>query len=207
MLVFVDESGDPGMKGKPGSSKYFIVTAVVFTDNDEALKCEESICRVRSSLGLHERYEFHFNKCNQAIRERFLETVVGRKFFYHSMVMNKRLLWSKRFYDTGEFYRFTAGIVFENAEAKLNEAIVVIDKCGDRGFKTALIKHLKQAANKNGNKIKHVKMQESHANDLLQLADMVCGAVAKSLNDTGPKGWKYRRIIVSKEARVQLWPT
>ena len=194
------------MKGKPGSSKYFIVTAVFFEDAEEALKCEDAISRARADLRLHENFEFHFNKCSRAIRERFLQAVSGRKFFYHAMVMNKTMLWSNRFLESGEFYRFTAGIVFENAESRMDNATVVIDKCGDRVFKNELIRHLKTAANKNGNRIKRVKMQESHANNLLQLADMVCGAVAKSLNDPGPKGWHYRRIIRSKEARVQLWP-
>lgn len=206
MLVFVDESGDPGMRGKPGSSKYFVVTAVIFFDNDEAERCEESIRKIRCDLHLHERFEFHFNKCKRQIRERFLEVISGRRFIYHSMVMNKRALWSNRFLDSGEFYRFTAGIVFKNAESRLNEAIVVIDECGDRGFRTALAKHLKDRANRNGNKIKQVKMQASHANDLLQVADMICGAVARSLNEPGPAGGAYRKIIAAREAKVQLWP-
>lgn len=210
MLVFIDESGDPGMRGKPGSSKYFIVTAVIFNDNDEAGRCEESICRLRTTLRLHERFEFHFNKCNNQIRERFLEAVSGRTFIYHSMVMNKRLLWSSRFLDSGEFYRFTAGIVIQNAGNQLNDAIIIIDECGDRGFRKALSDHLKRAANTRGTKgvkkIKHVKMQNSQSNNLLQLADMVCGAVGRSLNESGPSAWKYRRIIRAREAKVQLWP-
>jgi hypothetical protein len=33
MLVFVDESGDAGMKLGKGSSEFFIVTAVLFKSN------------------------------------------------------------------------------------------------------------------------------------------------------------------------------
>ena len=39
MLVFVDESGDAGMKLGAGSSDYFVVTAVLFEDHDEAARC------------------------------------------------------------------------------------------------------------------------------------------------------------------------
>ncbi len=34
MLVFVDESGDSGMKGKEGSSALFVITAVLFEENE-----------------------------------------------------------------------------------------------------------------------------------------------------------------------------
>ena len=40
MLVFVDESGDPGMKLGAGSSDLFVLTAVLFQDRDEALRCD-----------------------------------------------------------------------------------------------------------------------------------------------------------------------
>jgi hypothetical protein len=34
MLVFIDESGDPGFKLKKGSSPIFVVTLVAFRDHD-----------------------------------------------------------------------------------------------------------------------------------------------------------------------------
>ena len=36
MLVFVDESGDPGLKLDQGSSKYFIVKIILFEEDEEA---------------------------------------------------------------------------------------------------------------------------------------------------------------------------
>ena len=36
MVVFIDEAGDSGMKNKPGSSKYFVISLVVFPDKEEA---------------------------------------------------------------------------------------------------------------------------------------------------------------------------
>ena len=43
MLVFVDESGDAGMKLDEGSSEFFVVTAVLFEENDAANDCAERI--------------------------------------------------------------------------------------------------------------------------------------------------------------------
>lgn len=43
MLVFIDESGDTGLKLDKGSSKYFVITLVTFEDNEEALLCDQRI--------------------------------------------------------------------------------------------------------------------------------------------------------------------
>ena len=38
MLVFLDDSGDPGFKLDKGSTKYFIIAMVIFDDDLEAEK-------------------------------------------------------------------------------------------------------------------------------------------------------------------------
>jgi Protein of unknown function (DUF3800) len=53
--------------------------------------------------------------------------------------------------------------------------------------------------------IRKVKIQDSDKNDLIQLADMVCGAVARSFSGK-PDANVYRSIIQSKESYVQVWP-
>lgn len=54
MLVFIDESGDSGMKNRAGS-QYFFITAVLFEDNDEALACDNRINSLREQMRLHPR--------------------------------------------------------------------------------------------------------------------------------------------------------
>lgn len=43
MLVFIDDSGDPGFKTEKGSSKIFVIAMVIFKDNLEAEKTSLSI--------------------------------------------------------------------------------------------------------------------------------------------------------------------
>ena len=62
MLVFIDESGDSGLKIEKGSSRYFTVSLVMFEDNDEALACDQRIKLLKKELGLPENYEFHFKR-------------------------------------------------------------------------------------------------------------------------------------------------
>ena len=56
-------------------------------------------------------------------------------------------------------------------------------------------------------RIRKVKLQDSGRNNLIQLADMVCGAVARSFKGKRRKGQRdYRRVIAHREIYVQFWP-
>lgn len=207
MLAFLDESGDCGMNGKDGSSKIFVVTTVLFQDDEAASDCDCCIDRIRTALNLRKNYEFHFNKTHRNIRENFLRAIMGQDFLYLSVVLNKHKLWGEGFQNKDSFYKYTARLVFENAKAHLDHATVVIDKCGERKFRQSLSRYLKAQMNRGGREfIKKVKMEPSHSNNLLQLADMVTGAVARSYRTDKPDRWDFRRIIRSREFRVQVWP-
>ncbi len=75
MLVFIDESGDPGRKILNGSSTHFVIGLVTFGDNDDALETDRRIDSLREELGLPPGYEFHFSKNSKRIREAFLNAV------------------------------------------------------------------------------------------------------------------------------------
>ena len=62
MLAFLDESGDTGRRTDKGSSAYFLVSVVIFLDNDEALACDQRIELLRTELNLASDYEFHFSR-------------------------------------------------------------------------------------------------------------------------------------------------
>ena len=53
MLVFVDESGDPGMKLGLGSSEFFVLTLVIFENNEEAIRTDGTF--VSTSLAARRR--------------------------------------------------------------------------------------------------------------------------------------------------------
>ncbi len=81
MLVFIDESGDPGLKLDSGSTDYFIVTFVAFEDSEEALAADQRIHLLKRELGFKEEFEFHFNKVKGAYREAFLSAIANYDFF------------------------------------------------------------------------------------------------------------------------------
>jgi hypothetical protein len=85
----------------------------------------------------------------------------------------------------------------------------VIDSSGNRKFrdelKTYLRKKLTLPHATGEPAIKKLKMEESHRNNLLQLADMVCGAVSRDINHPDEK-CRFRRLIAHNQTGMQSWP-
>jgi hypothetical protein len=180
MLVFVDESGDCGLKGKKDSS--------------------------RSELRMHEAGEFRFNKCRNDRRLHFLERVSEMDFSYLSVVIIKEKVHGPDFKSKDSFQRYATMLVLQNAAPYLNRASVTLDKSGGPNFTKALSGYLKEQINANGELIRKVKSESSHSNNLLQLADMVCGAVHRSFRTDKKDAGSFRKKIGHRELEVQLWP-
>jgi|FLOH01.1.fsa_nt_gi hypothetical protein len=208
MLVFLDESGDPGMKLQQGSSEYFFVTLVIFEDNEEALRADHHIAALREQLRLDASFEFRFNKMNYRLRTRFLREMCGFNFCYYTIALRKGQLTARGFRFSESFYKVACRYVFTNAKTVLRDAVVVIDGSGSRVFQRQLVTYLRRGINPRtpgDSHIRKIKIEDSHRNNLLQLADMVCGALARSYGNK-PDAKDYRTLISRRERHVQTWP-
>ncbi|MFH1233777.1 MAG: DUF3800 domain-containing protein [Patescibacteria group bacterium] len=206
MLVFIDESGDSGLKIEEGSSRYFTVGLVMFEDSDEALSCDQRIQLLKKELGLPENAEFHFKRNSDKVRRAFLSAIAPYNFFYYGIVINKDpgKLWGEGFRNKESFYKYACSLVFENAKEKLDKAIIVIDESGSLDFKRQLTKYLRRKMS--SGTIKKVKMQRSCGNNLLQLSDYIAGVINRSVQNKRKWANEYRKIIAHREIYVQIWP-
>ena len=207
MLVFIDESGDTGLKIEKGSSRYFIISLVIFEDEDEATACDKRISLLRRELRLAEDFEFHFQDNSDRIREKFLQAVAPYNFFYFGIIINKdpQKLYGDGFKFKESFYKYACGLVFENAKPYLQMAKIKIDKSGRALFRSELARYLGGKINKEKKLIKSVKMEKSHSNNLLQLADYVSGIINRKAQEK--KNYReYYKHISAKEIYVQIWP-
>jgi hypothetical protein len=197
------------MKLSEGSSSFFVVTAALCEDHEEAAACDGRIVDIRQQLSLKSHKEFHFASDTPAIRKYFLREVGRSEFFYFSVVLNKRKLWGQGFQYKSPFYKYAVNLVFQNMRPRLSDAIVVLDRSGDRDFRKQLAPYLRRKIREgqNGPKlIRKVRCERSHNNNLLQLADMVCGAVARSFRSDRRDRYTYRKIVKHRELNVQVWP-
>ena len=63
MIIFSDDSGDPGFKTAKGSSDVFVIALVIFDSDKDAEETALKIKSLKQSLKLRDQFEFKFNKC------------------------------------------------------------------------------------------------------------------------------------------------
>lgn len=180
MLVLIDESGDAGFKLARGSTPHFVVAMVIFDDFKEAERASAIIEAARASLRI--RPEFKFNKCSVQVKDGFFEAVSPCKFSVRALVVDKSKIYSDNLRENKDrFYNFFVKTLLQHDGNALAGARVKIDGSGDREFKRELGAYLKREAGEG--KIASVKFAESHRDNLIQLADMVAGAIARSYRE------------------------
>lgn len=205
MLVYLDESGDPGLKIVQGSSRYFVVTLAVFQDEEETTAIDQRLNLLRRELHLNPHFEFKFNKCSKELRLEFLKAVAPYDFFYYGIVINKAGLYGDGFKVKESFYKYVTQLLFLNARQHLEDALVHIDACGNRDFRRQIKSYLKQKINHEKQHIARVSFLNSANSNLIQLADMLAGAINR--NHSGkPDAEDYIKVIHHRQAHVQVWP-
>jgi Protein of unknown function (DUF3800) len=206
MIVFVDESGDAGLKVESGSSPHFVVTLVVFNDNEEAARVDEHIAVIRQKVNLHKDFEFHFTKLSKNLRQHFLSEINLFDFKYFSFVIHKNNFDESLIKNSREFYKFAFKAACLTAKECLENATFVIDGQSSKEFRQDFEKHLKVGLNTDEiRRMKKMKMQDSHKNNLLQLADMICGSVAAFYRNDKYKTDTYYRLIKLREEKVEIF--
>jgi hypothetical protein len=78
MLIFIDESGDPGFKMEKGSTAAFIAALVAFKDHSVARKTQATIDALATRLRIQP--EFKFSKCRDEVRDAFFSAVKPHDF-------------------------------------------------------------------------------------------------------------------------------
>lgn len=189
MLVFIDESGDPGFKIAKGSSPILVLGMVIFEDHHIASVTGEAILKLRDKLRVHP--EFKFAKCRDEIRTAFFATVCPYPFKVRAIVVEKDIIYSPRLRERKhDFYRYLIRMMVKHDGRILQDAKVVIDGSGDRSFRNDLKTYLGRVSE--GTRIRELCFRDSRRDPLLQLADMSVGAIARAhrVERKNPDTWK-----------------
>lgn len=196
MLVLIDESGDPGFKLDKGSTRHFVAAMVVFRDFKQAEACSQAIKDLR--LRLPHSGEFKFNKSDARVKDSFFEVMQSYTFEVWALVIDKTLIRSENLRRNDEkFYNYFVKLLLD-CGAKLSDARVKIDGSGDREFKNQLERYLKRSLPIGA--VSSVKFSDSQKDDLIQLADMVVGAIARSYrtSEERSKASRWRDMLNKK---------
>ena len=132
----------------------------------------------------------------------FFDRIREGNFTYRGIVITKKDIYSRELRRSKEsFHRFVVKemLMYDN---RLDNALIYIDKMGDKDFKREWRRYLLKEINSKSKKIKTVEFRDSKKSNPIQLADMVAGAIRKSLQET-PGSVIYRDLIKPKE--IDVW--
>lgn len=176
MLIFLDESGDPGFKFDKGSSSHFVIALVVFDTPLDAEETALNIKRLRQKLKLHETFEFKFNKMSDFYRFQLLEAISASPFRIRAMVVDKRILRSSQLIGSKEsFYNYFVSEILRHNQGKIRDASLRVDGSGDREFRQAFNTYLRGKLS--SQTVKKCRFVDSKKDSLIQLADTVAGSL------------------------------
>lgn len=201
MLVLIDESGCPGFKLTKGSTPYFVVGMIIFKDFTQAEAASKAIEGLRKALNINP--EFKFSKTRGPIKDNFFEIICQYNFEVRALVVDKNKLYSHKLRnDTDSFYNYFVKTLMQY-DNDLLEASIKIDGSGDKEFKKALATYLRQSIGQN--KIKKFKFIDSKKDNLIQLADMIVGAIARSYSETRKDTNRWLNVLKKKGKIKNIW--
>jgi len=196
MLVFIDESGDPGFSLAKGASPVFVICLVVFHETEQAEKCSQAITDARQRLGW--AGEFKFSKTKDSGKNLFFSAISPFRFDVYALVVDKNNIHSDRLRSDREtFYNYFLRQVLTHYDA-LHQAKVKIDGRGHRAFRRKLNAYLRRMLGPE--KIASIEFVDSSRNNLIQLADMAAGTIARAYKPgtTPAESWRCLKCLEGK---------
>lgn len=200
MPTFIDESGDTGWK--PGSLAFFRLGAAWLPTFVEAEACRASIQAVRGKLGMKANQEFKFARTAQRpeLRREFFHAARQHAFRFVVCSYDKNRLPAFSV-EASEFHWGCAVTLaaylretyrqaeklkgIESSKPTLLDELVVVDDNQDRDFLATIKRAFRALASgwRPGRKlVGKVKFRGSRPDEMLQLIDMVVGAVGEHLD-------------------------
>jgi len=183
MFVFIDDSGDANLQVRP----YYALSAVAFRIKAETDGIGDRIHELRKNWGKKDGFEFKFSKLDPDRQTEFFQRVRDSPLRYASCVLRKKAAMGKSWLQRTSVYErvmrdlvAVLGVYFktvDDAQDKPLRVSVVADECTDPDYWKHLDAAFGKLHSKDGLRMaKKPKPGKSASWNLLQLADMVCGA-------------------------------
>ncbi len=173
-----DEAGDASLNFEKGASRYFVV-ALVGTQDADGLRSVLENLRTREHYA--KGFEFHFNALTtKKLREKTLSALQTANFKAWALIVDKTTIPQPlRILDGMDFYLYLVTELIDRIPIKVREkGTLILDEVGSANV--ALVK-LKRMLKVRG--IQHgfsrVFFRRSRSEDLIQVADLVAGAILR----------------------------
>lgn len=192
-----DEAGETGFRFERGSTAFFIYSLLLV---DDLLPLQEYVDEMRNRLGLDGLTEFKFHNSSDANRRDFLAGLSACDFAVRALAINKSGL-PLPFHKIGKlnFFAFALNDLVRRIPAgELRQTHLILDQF-DGVEETVRLLRRQLRASSRPDRIGKIAARRSRSENVLQVADMVAGAVLRSVT-TGDHSW-YRPI----QDKMLLW--
>jgi hypothetical protein len=179
MYVFIDDSGDTGFKFDSGSSTHFVVAGCVFRSSEDVSFTAARIQAFRADLGWHVKSEFKHSKASNELRLKFLRLAAELPFALVGVRVDKTSVVGDLGLNQSSLLVKALELALTSSFAAIRDARVFIDGQTSKQHRLAFSTLLKLRANQNQRIVSKVRFVDSKSNDLIQLSDMIAGALRR----------------------------
>lgn len=173
-----DESGDVSFAFDKGATRHFVVAMIATSDPD---RLRQLLADVRRDSGLRSDYEFRFHSLSSAkLRQRVLSTLAEADFEAWALMVDKTTLSdSFKVMRRLDFYLyFVTELIQLIPSEKRDGAILILDEFGSAALvQTGLRRFM--TLRDIPRHFKRVVVKRSRSEPLIQVADLVAGAILR----------------------------
>lgn len=202
-LIFIDDSGDPGFKLKRGSSQLFVIACIIFNSPISAEYTAASLKMLKEQMGWKQEREFKFHRANDEQKKAFFDTVKKHNFKIRAIVVNKSKIDEPSLKKSDSFYSYVVQKVLDDYE-DMNLARISLDGSGNKNFRKQSTAKVRQTINKGSRRMVEFRLVDSKDSVLIQLADMVAGAIGAKYDKAKRLKHDYLRMLKSQIDDIQF---
>ena len=197
-----DEAGDVGFNFRKGASRYFVATLIA-THSPDSLR--QLLVDLRHRSRLPATYEFKFHAMSSAaLRERVFSALAQADFETWAVVVDKPLLADVFKTMNGlEFYLYFMTELLSSIPArKRQNATLILDEFGSTPNLRTELRRIMDARGV-PRQFKRVLIRSSKRESLIQVADLVAGAILRrdAKNDSSAYEYIAQKMINVLEYR------
>jgi hypothetical protein len=206
--AFLDEFGDSGLDlSRKGTSSHFLVTAVI-VEKDKVPALEAQLEPIRKRHFQTGEMRSRRVAGDDARRKSILAELSGVDFHVYAVVVDKSKLTSVGFTYRPSFYKFLNGLVYSELYRVFPNLHLTAHRIGDKEFMRSFVTYVQK---------RHIPdlfgeadfgFVSSKSNLMIQLADFVCGSLARRFDRTvlSSAGQDFVQILSQRIIGLVKWP-
>jgi hypothetical protein len=198
-FLAIDDSGDAGLRNS--NTDQLIIAAVIIADEEKRKLLTEAINLFRRRMGWVELHEFKFHKTEKRILVDLIDFIKGFDFKAYVVVLDKRDINPSRV-QKSMVSLYNHALKELLLRVSVNDQVVIIDGEAAKKHAGKVRAYLRQNLKANGIEKTTIRFVDSRKDSLVQLADIIAGAVARSYKDK-TDAQKYIKLLKDKIVKIE----